>query len=94
MPKAKAAYPEIEDIKEDLHSLKNNVVDLTNQIKKDGLKQTGNIKSTALDQIDTLKETTEDQMKKIEARVKHKPAQSLAAAFAVGFVASMLFGRR
>ncbi len=43
MPKAKAAYPEIEDIKEDLHSLKNNVVDLTNQIKKDGLKQTGNI---------------------------------------------------
>ncbi len=94
MAKEKTNYPEIDDIREDLESLKHNVVDLSKQIKNDGLAQTQELKKAALKQVDHLKDASGKQLKNVETHVKEKPAQSLAMAFAAGLVASFLFGRR
>jgi ElaB/YqjD/DUF883 family membrane-anchored ribosome-binding protein len=96
MPKAKTKtqYPEIEDIREDLDSLKTNVVELTRAVKKDSVVQTEAIKDVALTRFEELKESGQEQIKNIERRVKAKPAESVAIAFAAGLAASFLLGRR
>ncbi len=94
MPKSKSMYPEINDIREDLDSLKNNVVELTRHIKKDGSQQTRVIKRSLLEQLSQLEASSQKQFKAIESNIKEKPAQSVAIAFGVGVVASFLLNRR
>lgn len=95
MPKTKKnEYPEIDDIREDLNSLKDNVVELTRHIKKDGEFQTHKLQDMAVDQIDTLKDVGLRQYKIMEKRVKRKPVQAIAIAFAAGLISSMLLGGR
>ncbi len=94
MPKVKDTYPEINDIKSDLDSLKSNVVELTNHIKNDGAAQSQVLKKAALKQVGEIKKGGEKQLKLVEGRVREKPVQSLAAAFAAGLFASLILGRR
>ncbi len=94
MPKIKKAYSEIDDIREDLDSLKNNVVELTRHLKKEGKKEAAEIKDIAMDRLEEIKTSGRRQLKSVERRVKQKPAESVAIAFAAGIVASFLFGRR
>lgn len=94
MKKAKQNYPEIEDIRDDLDSLKTNVVELTKHVKKDGIIQSKELKDVAIERLQDMKSTGKEQVKKIERRVKEKPAQSIAVAFAAGLAASFLLGRR
>lgn len=94
MPKSKETYTEIDDIREDLNSLKNNVIALTNHIKKDGAAQTEDFKGYAAAQLHQMKANGELQMKHLEKNVKAHPGRSLMIAFASGLVASMLLGRR
>lgn len=94
MPKAKSTYPEIEDIREDLDSLKTNVVELTKHLKKDGSEHSAEIKDMAADRYAALKASGEKQLKVVEKRVKQKPVESIGIAFAAGLALSMLVGRR
>lgn len=92
--KTKTQYPEIEDIREDLNSLKTNVVELTRAVKQDGTVQAEAIKDVTLTRLGELKASGQEQIKNIERRVKAKPAESVAIAFAAGLAASLLLGRR
>ncbi|MAI61814.1 MAG: hypothetical protein CBB87_04865 [Micavibrio sp. TMED27] len=94
MPKAKTQYTEIDDIREDLDSLKNNVIELTRTMKKNGTVQTAAIRDVAIDRIEDLKTSGKAQINHLERRVKAKPAESVAIAFATGLAVSLLLGRR
>ena len=94
MSKVKEPYPEIQDIRHDLDSLKNNVVELTKHIKQDGFKTTREIKRAAWLRIGEARKSGEKQLKKVEASVKKEPAKSLAIAFASGLILSALMRRR
>lgn len=94
MTKAKTAYPEIEDLKEDLDSLRTNVVELTRHIKKDGRKQTRELGHTISDGFENLRESGEVYIRDAEKIVKQKPMQSLAIAFAAGMIGNILLSRR
>jgi ElaB/YqjD/DUF883 family membrane-anchored ribosome-binding protein len=92
--KTKENYPEIQDIRADLDSLKNNVIELTKHIKDTGAAQTNNIKHNIEHQISDLQKAGANQVKNVEKHVKQKPTQSLMTAFAVGLVASYLLRGR
>lgn len=95
MPKAKNSYPEIKEIKDDLNSLRDNVVELTKHIQKDGVEQAEEVGAIAKKRINKLQVRGRREMKRLEKQVKEKPSQSIAIAFATGVVASMLLrGRR
>ena len=87
------SYKEIKDIRDDLDSLKNNVIELTRHLQKDGEAQTHEMKEKALSRLADLRKTSEKQIKDVEKQVKAKPAQSLAIAFATGLLASFLLKR-
>lgn len=88
-------YPEIDEIREDLDSLKGNVVELTKHIKKDGVDHAEEAKALAKKRFASAKLRGQQEVKKLENQVREKPAQSMAVAFAGGVLASMLIrGRR
>lgn len=96
MSKAKSpSYPEIEEIKEDLNSLKDNVIALTQHIQKDGKVQAEEVGEEAKKRLTLVRARGKQEMKKLERQVKAKPGQSMAIAFAAGLAASALLrGRR
>lgn len=98
MQKARSEFPEIEDIRQDLDSLKSNVVELTRHIKAEGGSQalafTKDLRKVAQDRLSELRNTAQREYRKVESQVKSKPSQSLATAFAAGLVLSWLFSRR
>tara|TARA_B100001971_G_C18003746_1_gene438683 strand:+ start:433 stop:717 length:285 start_codon:yes stop_codon:yes gene_type:complete len=94
MPKSKSHYPEIDDIREDLDSLKSNVVELTKHVQKDGKEQTKEVQKALTKQVETLQEESAKRLEGIKNHVREKPAQSIGIAFATGLVASLLLGRR
>jgi ElaB/YqjD/DUF883 family membrane-anchored ribosome-binding protein len=94
MPKSKSTYPEIAEIREDLDSLKDNVIELTKHLKQDGMDQAEAVGTVAKKRLNGLKTQSRKELKKVEDQVKKKPAQSLAIAFASGLVASLLLRGR
>ena len=91
MSKAKPkSYPEIKEIRDDLDSLRDNVIGLTKHIKKDGVEQAEEMSAYAKKSI----VRGQDELKKIEDQVRKQPGKSLAVAFAGGLIASMLLNRR
>jgi len=84
----------IEEIREDIDSLKSNIVELTRHVKAETGVRTDVLKSGVLSQVTSLKNSGIAQYEKLEGQVKLKPAQSLAIAFASGVIASYLLGRR
>mgnify|MGYP003394935285 CR=1 FL=1 len=91
---SKKPYYELEDIREDIESLKTNVVELTHHIQENGMAVGTEIAKNARRRLLEVRERGQEQFNKIEKQIKEKPAQSLAVAFATGFVASYLFGHR
>lgn len=94
MPKSKKPYTEIDHIREDLDSLKHNVIELTRHVTKDGNEQAAQLRDNLKGQIDQMQKNGLKRYKKVEAHVKQKPGQSLAMAFGAGLIASMLLSRR
>ncbi len=93
---ATANYPEIEDIRSDLESLKTNVVELARHVQQEGSekmtaigKDMGRI---AQKQIKNLQTVSKKEFNEVKSLVKRKPAQTLAAAFAAGVLLSMFWG--
>lgn len=94
MSKSKNTYTEIDHIREDLDSLRNNVVELTRHMKKDGHAQAAQLRSSMSDRLEQVQKSGRMQYAQLEGRVKEKPGQTLAMAFGAGLLASMLIRRR
>ncbi len=90
----KKTYSEIDHIKEDINSLKTNVVELTKHLKKDAQYETANLKDKATDQIEHIKEIGQSKFTDLENQIKDKPSQSVALAFVSGLLLSMLMKKR
>ncbi len=85
---------EMAEIREDLDALRHNVVSLTRHVKAEGSAQAEDFKVAALERFAAMRDTGKEQLKSAEQRVKARPVQSVAVAFAAGVVASYLLGRR
>lgn len=94
MPKATKTYPEIDEIRDDLNSLKSNVFELTKHMKDDSAKQTRAAQKNVQSRLRSLQDSSKKQYEDMERRVIDKPAQSLAVAFAAGILTSALMRRR
>jgi ElaB/YqjD/DUF883 family membrane-anchored ribosome-binding protein len=94
MAKAKESYGEIDNIRDDLKSLKTDVIKLSRHVQEDSVDKTVELAKKASQRLATLKSQGQEKLDKIERRIKTKPAQSLAIAFAAGFVVHHLLGRR
>lgn len=79
----KEKYPEVKDIKENLHDLKSNTVELAQHVKKDGLDQIE-------EKTQNIKSQTDVEFKKIKQYIHRNPIQSICFAFAGGYMAHML----
>ncbi|MGQ0527374.1 MAG: DUF883 family protein [Alphaproteobacteria bacterium] len=90
----KERFPEIKDIKNDLESLKTNVVGLGKNVQENGADLTAELKEKVQQRISKLQEKGKGELHRMEDRVKDKPAKSMAVAFFAGLVASWLFGGR
>lgn len=90
----KDEYPEINNIKDDLTSLKEDVVSLTQHVKSNGGKHVEDAKRFAGKQLDKARKAGEQTLHSLEDRVTEKPGQALAIAFFAGLAASFLLGRR
>lgn len=98
MPRRRASehnggYPEIDDIRHDLESLKNNVVELTRHVQENGSDRAQVLRQKARRQVSNLRSQSRHQMQEMEERIKEHPAQSMAVAFIAGLAASLLLGR-
>jgi ElaB/YqjD/DUF883 family membrane-anchored ribosome-binding protein len=87
-------FPEIEDIRNDLDSLKTNVVELTRHIQATGADQVHELGTMAQKRAKVLSKAARGEIQKVEKQIKTHPSQSMALAFVAGLTLSMLFGRR
>lgn len=103
MPKTKTN--EIDNIREDVQSLKSNILELSKRVEAEGKLTAADLKVKAQDNLVDLKTTAQeniakfqnyskDQLETIEKEVKAKPAQSMAIAFGAGILLSALLRRR
>jgi ElaB/YqjD/DUF883 family membrane-anchored ribosome-binding protein len=78
---------EIQDIKE-------NVVEIARTIRDASNDRAHDAADYVRDRVDGLKASGRDALEKVETRIKARPGQSVAFAFAAGLIASFLLGRR
>ena len=94
----KEEYASIEDIRNDLDSLKTNVVELTRHIQENGIGHvqdlTDEVTAQAHKKAEALRKSGKREFKKFESQVKSHPGQSVALAFAAGMAMSMIMGAR
>lgn len=100
MAKTKAklnANDDLQEIRQDLDSLKHNVVALSKNLKNNGSaqvqEQIEQAKKVFSKRWGKLQSTGKVQMKRIETQVRAKPAQALGVAFLAGLAASILLRR-
>ncbi len=94
MVKSTETYPEIDELKDDLAALKKHMSELTASLKQDGVDEAEKIGARAKEKLGELKDRGSQGIKQIEGKVREKPGQSIAIAFAAGFLASMLMRNR
>lgn len=92
MAKARQKYTannnkELSHIREDLESLRQNMVSLTHSVRQD-------VKDSALTRWDHLREQGEHTVERMEGHVREHPAQSLLTAFGAGLLLSALMRGR
>lgn len=96
---------EIDNIREDLKSLRDNVLVLSKKVEAEGKmtatelkakaqENMADLKTRAQEKISHLQDYSADQLKMVETEIKKKPAQSVAIAFGAGLLASFLLSRR
>jgi ElaB/YqjD/DUF883 family membrane-anchored ribosome-binding protein len=90
MPNKKKSYTEIDDIREDLNSLRTNVVELTKHLRADGAENIEHAKIAASGRYNAAKTAGLKQLVRAEKAVQKKPGQSMLMAFAAGLAISAL----
>tara|TARA_B100000378_G_scaffold268628_1_gene255931 strand:+ start:1369 stop:1737 length:369 start_codon:yes stop_codon:yes gene_type:complete len=101
----KTSSDDLQNIRQDLDSLRTNVVELTRHLKKGGVQNANRLTDSITDSlndkyesllsqgretVDTIKTQTRDQYDNFETEVKTHPARSVAIAFGAGVLASFL----
>lgn len=84
---------DLNDIREDLNSLGNNVAELARDIKKSSVRATQDAKDSFYARATKWKEASQDQYHNVEQSVKRHPAKSIAMAFGAGVLASFLMSK-
>lgn len=87
-------YQEIQHIREDINSLKSNVVALTRHLRENGESQLIGLEQRAEDRLRNVQTRYKDSVEQFENRVRERPGQSVTMAFCAGILASYLIGRR
>jgi ElaB/YqjD/DUF883 family membrane-anchored ribosome-binding protein len=87
-------YPELQDIRDDLESLKSNVVELTRHLQHDGGDYAREVAKKAKKRMNEMGDTTKDELYRLEDAVRTHPSQSVAVAFLAGALASLLLRGR
>ena len=98
MTKINEKYPEVDSIKEDAKSLKENTVRLKDHVVRDA-KENGNakfeeFKDNISDRAEYLSAKGQQQVLDLERKVIQNPLQSVAIAFGVGLALSLILGGR
>ena len=81
-------------VREDLQTLKTDVVALVEHLKEEGMNETEYLKRRAAHQLEHAQEAGGRGLKELEQKVVARPVQSVAMAFAAGILASLFLGRR
>lgn len=93
-----SSYPEIEDIRDDLESLKTNVVELTRHVQENGSDKAMHLAEAVAEkaqkQMAKIQTRSKRELQRVERAIKAKPAQSLALAFTAGIVVSQMLAHR
>ncbi|MDB5491656.1 MAG: hypothetical protein JWO78_1505 [Micavibrio sp.] len=84
----------LQNVKEDLRTLKTDVVGLGRQATEEGKKRLNDTVSVAQDKVSEFKEAGYEELKGLKSYVSENPTQAVAYAFAAGLIASFVFGRR
>ena len=82
----KTDHQEIAHIREDLDSLRHNVVALSSSLQHD-------VKETALGRLEKVRTRSNQALEAAEENVREHPARSVLTAFGVGLVLSALMRR-
>ncbi|NCO04277.1 MAG: hypothetical protein GW903_08815 [Alphaproteobacteria bacterium] len=89
-----AKHSDVDDIKEDINSLKSNTIELARHVKEAGSHKTEDITEAASKRFKALTTQGKEQLKNMESKIKAKPLQSIAVAFIAGLVFDALLKRR
>jgi len=93
--KAKSHYNKAEkEVLSDIKDIKENVIGLARNIRETSTDKAHDAVDYVRDQVENLKEVGVNRMERVEKRIKAKPGQSIAIAFAAGLLANALLGRR
>lgn len=84
----------LQNVKDDLRTLKTDVVGLGRQATEEGRKRLNDTVSVAQDKMSDIKSAGYEELKGLKSYVSENPAQSVAYAFAAGLIVSFIFGRR
>jgi ElaB/YqjD/DUF883 family membrane-anchored ribosome-binding protein len=105
MSKAKTKTNEIDNIRDDVQSLKSNILALSKQVGNEGKTTAASLGTKAYENVDHFKEKTlenisnlqdfsKDRLAAAETEVKTHPGRSMAIAFGAGVLLSALIRRR
>lgn len=90
----RSASDEMAQIRNDLDSLSDSVIELTRSLKKTGNNKVHHLKDAARDKIQDIQSTGAHELHEVEDYIKSKPRQSLTLAFIAGMVASQILRHR
>lgn len=83
-------YAEISEIRDDLNSLKSNVIALTKHLQRDGKERVSEIGDAVWKGVDIVREKGEESFNAIEDTIRENPRRSTLIAFGVGLLTSLL----
>lgn len=81
-------------LRNDLDTIKQDVSTLAQHALEAGSKNAALLRDEATERFDDLKDAGRKNLARVEKRIREKPGQSLAIAFAGGVLLSLLFGRK
>lgn len=92
--KSHSDYDEIQHIKDDLTSLKTNVITLTQHLSDEGRGRLSDARGQMRELVKAIRADGSRRYKHMEKQVQDHPAQAVMLAFAGGVLASALLKRR
>lgn len=90
----KTAASSIDNIKEDIYTLKADVIELGRTVKSEGMKKIEEATIELQDKIDSLKTEGRDEIDKVQTYINNNPNNAVGIAFAAGALVALLLSRR
>jgi hypothetical protein len=88
------AHADMNGIREDIESLKANVMSLSKHLQRDGAAKASEVKTAINEGLDVLLSKGDKSILAIENEVKLNPRRALVMAFMAGFAINLLLSRR